>query len=251
MLFRSSVALTTLSAFGYEACLLPTALLSTHTAFEKPYVYQLTDSIAPIAAHWKREGIRFDAILMGYLGAVGDVAPVLALIEELLVPGGLCIVDPAMADGGRFYTGLDETYGAEMRKLCARADILLPNRTEAAFLTGLPENAPGQALLEALPQEKAILTGSVDAPGQTGFLVKEGGSIREYRQKKVPGRYFGTGDLFAAVLTGKLMQGASIWDAACVAGDFAAKAVKLTHETDNRYYGLKYEPLLHTLGESL
>ena len=82
-----SVALTTLSAFGCETCLLPTALLSTHTAFEKPYVRQLTDSIAPIAEHWKREGIRFDAVLTGYLGAAGDVAPVLALIDDLLTPG--------------------------------------------------------------------------------------------------------------------------------------------------------------------
>ena len=246
-----SVALTTLSAFGYEVCLLPTALLSTHTAFSGPYVHQLTDSIAPIAAHWKREGIQFDAILTGYLGAVGDVAPVLALIEELLIPGGLCIVDPAMADCGRFYSGLDAAYGAEMRKLCARADVLLPNMTEAAFLTGLPEDTPAQALLEALPQQRVILTGSVSAPDETGFLVKEGKTFREYRQKKVPGRYFGTGDLFAAVLTGKLLQGASIWDAACMAGDFAAEAVKLTHETDNRGYGLKYEPLLHKLGDSL
>ena len=246
-----SVALTTLSAFGYEACLLPTALLSTHTAFPKPYVHQLTDSIAPIAAHWKREGIRFDAVLTGYLGAAEDVAPVLALVDELLLPGGLCIVDPAMADGGKFYSGLNAAYGAEMKKLCARADVLLPNQTEAAFLTGLSENSSAQALLEALPQQKVILTGGVSTPDETGFLVKEGNTFREYRQTKVPGRYFGTGDLFAAVLTGKLLQGAALWDAACMAGAFAAKAVKLTYETDHRSYGLKYEPLLHTLGESL
>lgn len=244
-----SVALTTLSAIGYEACLLPTALLSTHTAFSGPYVHQLTDSIAPIAAHWKREGIRFDAILTGYLGAKEDIAPVLHVVDELLAPGGLCIVDPAMADGGKFYSGLDEAYGAEMKKLCARADVLLPNKTEAAFLTGLPENSAGKALLEALPQENVILTGCVSTPEETGFLVKEGKNIREYRQPRVSGRYFGTGDLFAAVLTGRLLQGMPIWNAACMAADFAAKAVKLTYETDDRGYGLKYEPLLHTLGD--
>ena len=246
-----SVALTTLAAFGYETCLLPTALLSTHTAFSGPYVRQLTESIGPIAAHWKREGIRFDAVLTGYLGAVGDIAPVLELIEDLLAPDGLCVVDPAMADGGKFYSGLDKAYGAEMKKLCARADVLLPNRTEAAFLTGLPENASAQALLEALPQKNVILTGSISTPEETGFSVKEGASLREYRQSRVPGRYFGTGDLFAAVLTGKLLQGASLWDGARMAGDFTAKAVKLTFETDNRSYGLKYEPLLHLLGGSL
>lgn len=243
-----SVALTVLSAFGYETCLLPTALLSAHTAFRGPYVHQLTDSIRPIAEHWKREGICFDAVLTGYLGAAEDVMPVLELIDALLAPDGICVVDPAMADGGRFYSGLDGAYGAEMAKLCARADVLLPNRTEAAFLTGLSENAPAEALLEALPQKNVILTGSVATREETGFAVKEGASAREYRQPRVPGRYFGTGDLFAAVLTGKLLKGASLWDAACGAGDFAAAAVKLTNETDKRSYGLKYEPLLHTLG---
>ena len=70
-----------------------------------------------------------------------------------------------------------------------------------------------------------------------------------HRYAEASGRYFGTGDLFAAVLTGKLLQGAVLWDAACMAAEFAAKAVKLTYETDNRSYGLKYEPLLHTLGD--
>ena len=246
-----SVALTTLSAFGYETCLLPTALLSTHTAFRSPYVRQLTDSIGPIAAHWKREGIRFDAILTGYLGAAEDIAPVLGLIDDLLAPGGLCVVDPAMADGGKFYSGLDEAYGEKMRKLCARADVLLPNRTEAAFLTGLPENAPAEALLEAFPRKSVILTGCVSTPEETGFAVKAENTVRAYRQKRVPGRYFGTGDLFAAVLTGKLLEGVPLWDAARMAGDFTAEAVKLTYETDKRSYGLKYEPLLHQLGGSL
>ena len=156
-----------------------------------------------------------------------------------------------MADGGKFYSGLDEAYGAEMKKLCTRADVLLPNRTEAAFLTGLPEDSSAEELLEALPQENVILTGCVSTPEETGFLVKEGKTFREYRQPRVPGRYFGTGDLFAAVLTGKLLQGAVLWDAACMAAEFAAKAVKLTYETDNRSYGLKYEPLLHTLGDEV
>ena len=243
-----TVALPILSAAGIHTSALPTALLSTHTAFEKPYVRQLTDSIAPIADHWRREGIRFDAILTGYLGAAGDVAPVLALMDDLLTPGGLCVVDPAMADGGKFYSGLDEAYGDAMRGLCARADVLLPNRTEASFLTGLPESAPAAALLEALPQKNAILTGSISTPEETGFAVKEGETILEYRQRKVPGRYFGTGDLFAAVLTGKLLRGASLRDAACMAGEFTSEAVKLTYETDKRSYGLKYEPLLHRLG---
>lgn len=248
-----AVALSVLSAFGYETCLLPTALLSTHTGFREPYIQHLTDSIAPIAAHWKREGIRFDAICTGYLGSGRDVAPVLALIEELLAPGGICIVDPAMADGGKFYSGLDGTYAEEMRRLCARADILMPNRTEAAFLTGLPDRGDEEsaaALLRALPQKRAILTGAVSGERQTGFAVKEGEEVRFYRQSKIAGSYSGTGDLFAACLTGFLLSGKGLWESACAAGDFTARCVALTAQTDTRSYGLKFEPLLYQLGGS-
>ena len=245
-----AVAVPVLSAFGFETCLLPTALLSTHTAFPGPYIRHLTDSIAPIAAHWKSQGIRFDAILTGYLGAVGDIAPVLELIEDLLVPGGLCIVDPAMADGGAFYSGLDGAYAESMRALCARADILLPNRTEAAFLTGL-QGADAEALLRALPQKNAILTGAVSTETETGFAVREGETVRFYRHPKTQGRFYGTGDLFAACLTGFLLSGKNLWDAACTAADFTARSIALTARTDDRPYGLKFEPLLYQLGGSV
>ena len=132
-----AVALPVLSAWGHETCLLPTALLSTHTAFPDTYVRHLSEDTPAIAAHWKSQGIQFDGILTGYLGSEADVENVLKL-RELLAPGGLCIVDPAMADHGHFYSGLGEDYARAMKSLCQRADILLPNVTEAAFLAGLP-----------------------------------------------------------------------------------------------------------------
>ena len=128
------VALPVLSAWGHETCLLPTALLSTHTAFGDPYILQLYGSMPEIVRHWQREKLTFDAILIGYLGSVRAIRQVAALVDTLLAPGGSCILDPVMADHGKLYRGFDGAYVSAMKELCGRADVLLPNPTEAALL---------------------------------------------------------------------------------------------------------------------
>ena len=125
-----TVAMPVLSACGHEVCVLPTALLSTHTGgFGKPEVLHLTDMAEGIWRHWQRCGITFDAVLVGYLGSTGAVALTHRILDELVAPGGLVIIDPAMADHGRRYSGLDEAYAQAMADLCRRADILMPNIT--------------------------------------------------------------------------------------------------------------------------
>ena len=243
-----AVALPVLSAWGHETCLLPTALLSTHTAFPAPHVRHLTEDTPAIAAHWKGQGIRFDGILTGYLGSAADVQNVLAL-RELLAPGGACIVDPAMADHGRLYGGLGEGYAQAMGELCRQADILLPNVTEAAILAGLPmpENCTEEAartLLLALPNERVILTGAIEEPGVTGVAVKEGKTITFFRHEKQPGSFHGTGDLFAACFAGALFRGESLLDSAAFAARFTGNCVRETARDPKRAYGVKFEPLL-------
>ena len=248
-----AVALPVLSAWGHETCLLPTALLSTHTAFPGPHVRHLTEDTPAIAAHWKRQGIQFDGILTGYLGSKADVENVLNL-RELLAPGGLCIVDPAMADHGRLYSGFGEGYAQAMEGLCRRADILLPNVTEAAILSGrsMPERCTeeeAQKLLLALPNEKVILTGAIEEPGFTGVAVKEGKTITFFRHRKQPGSFHGTGDLFAACFTGALLRGEPLQDSAAFAARFTGDCVVETAKDPKRAYGVKFEPLLWKLTE--
>ena len=134
-----TAALPILSACGFETCILPSALLSTHTGGFSGYTFRdLTDDIPRIRQHWQKEGIRFDAVYTGYLAGARQIDEVLDLIGALLAPGGMVAVDPAMADHGRLYAGFDEAFAAAMKKLCAAADIILPNITEACFLTGVP-----------------------------------------------------------------------------------------------------------------
>ena len=130
-----TVAMPILSACGHETCILPTAVLSTHTGgFGKPVVQHL--EVDGMWKHWKEQGITFDAILVGYLGSIAAIEMVSEILDKMLAPGGISIVDPAMADHGKRYSGLSEEYAREMEALCRRADIILPNVTEAAMFTG-------------------------------------------------------------------------------------------------------------------
>ena len=128
-----------LSACGVEAAVLPSAVLSTHTGggFAGYTFRDLTADMPAIAQHWQKEGFRFDAVYTGYLGSGEQIAHVRHIMDTLLVPGGARIVDPAMADNGKLYAGFDAAFVEKMKTLAFSADILLPNITEAALLTGM------------------------------------------------------------------------------------------------------------------
>ena len=248
-----TVALPILSACGHETCILPTAVLSTHTGgFGKPKAVHLNEALADMWRHWKENDITFDAILVGYLGSVGAVQAVEEIIRELLAPGGIAIVDPAMADHGKLYSGLDEAYAAAVGKLCRRAQIILPNITEAAYLSGmeyrenLDETYVNQ-LLSALDHPKVVLTGAAYSPDTTGIAVREGERRFHYAHKKVGKSCHGTGDMLAAAFTGALMQGKTLAEAVTIAGDFVVMAIEETVKNPVNWYGVKFEPVLPEL----
>ena len=250
-----TVALPVLSACGHETCVLPTALLSTHTGgFGKPAIVPLSNALPGIVEHWKRNAITFDLILTGYLGDVPAVHTALQIMATMLSPGGMCIVDPAMADHGKLYSGFDEEYVLAMKRLCERADVILPNLTEAALLSGVPyqdrtDEAYARELLEALPNERVILTGVGEE--DTGLLLRDGGTIRRYAHPRLPGSFSGTGDLFAAAFTGALAAEKGVYESARIAADFTYRCIQCTAAEPAHWYGVKFEPVLRFLTKML
>ena len=130
-----TVALPVLSAMGHSCAVLPTAVLSTHTAFQNPHILSLTQHIAPICDHWNTIGAEFDAISIGYLSQPEQVVQVEALLDRF---PAMTVVDPVMGDHGKLYSGITPEQVTAVKKLCQRADILVPNITEACLLTGTP-----------------------------------------------------------------------------------------------------------------
>lgn len=246
-----TVALPVLSAMGLQCSLLPTALLSTHTAFPHPHRRSLTADIAPILSHWAEIGVVFDGVLVGYLA---DAAQCQAAEQLLRQQAGLKILDPAMGDRGKLYSGLTEAQIPAMLSLCKQADILAPNVTEAALLTGLPYREQAEeayyralatALTEATGARGVVITGVSLEAGQTGFYSLCPKEETLYQREKLNKTLHGTGDLFSAVLSGSLLRGDTLPVAAENAAAFVEKAIEATEKETP--FGVEFEKVLKEL----
>ena len=256
-----TVALPILSACGMETAILPSAVLSTHTAagFGGFTFRDLTDDIPAILDHWQKQGITFDALYTGYLGSTRQVKMVERIMDTLITPGGVKIVDPAMADNGKLYVGFDDEYVAAMRRLCARADIILPNITEAAMMTGRSysethSEAYISDLLSGLAEmgdAAVVLTGVSYEPDVIGALSVKGGDAHYYGRHRIPKMFHGTGDVYASAFTGAYLRGHSLDSAAAVAVDFTLAAIENTVTAPDHWYGVRFEPVLPILIERL
>lgn len=251
-----SVALPVLSACGHETCLVPSALLSTHTGQFQGYTFfDLTEQIPAIIAHWRREGMMFDALYTGYLGSAVQARYAREMIETLLRPNALIVVDPAMADNGRLYSGLDDSLVEAMRGLCAQADVILPNLTEACLLTGIEyredwDEGYISRLLGALLEtgvKSAVLTGIVFSEDTTGGLIAIGGERKFFRHRRVNRMFHGTGDVFAAAFTGAFLRGMSLEEAVGLAARFTLESIENTEDDPEHWYGVKFETALPML----
>ena len=255
-----TVALPIISACGVEACVLPSAVLSTHTTGFTGYTFRdLTEDMPAIRKHWVQEGVKFDAIYTGYLGSAQQIAYVADFFATTGKPDCLKIVDPAMADNGQLYPGFDNAFVETMKDLCGKADYLMPNITEAAFLTGLEyKEAYDRSYIDALLQgltglgaKNIILTGVSYAPGKTGVVVMEHGNYQYYAHDRMGKSCHGTGDVYASAFVGSLMRGKSAYDAARIAADYTVACIQETAKLDNHWYGVAFEPVLIQLIQAL
>ena len=254
-----TVALPIISACGVEACVLPSAVLSTHTAFPGATIRDLTEDMPQIAAHWQQAGICFDAICSGYLGSARQIAYVTQIFETLGKDGCVKIVDPAMADHGKLYRGFDDAFVQEMKAFCSKADYLIPNITEACLLTDTPyQKEYDREFIEQLLRKLAllgpkniILTGAAFTPGVTGVAVLSQGEIHCYGHEMLPESRHGTGDIFAAAFVGSLMRGKNALEAAQIAADFVCQCIRVTLQGEPHWYGTKFELALPQLIQML
>ncbi len=259
-----TVALPIVSACGVETCVLPAAVLSNHTGadFHGFTFRDLTEDIPGIAEKWRKEAISFDAIYTGYLGSSRQIDLVKQMMDTFLPQGGLKIVDPAMADNGALYTGFDMDFVRKMAKLCATADYILPNLTEACLLTGtayhggLQDEAELKELLKklgALGAKHVILKGICFEAGKISNAIYDSasGELQCDVTRRVPYSSHGTGDCFAAAFTGAMLRGKSACEAAQLAARFVVASIRATEGDAAHWYGVKFEKALPLLVEAL
>ncbi len=249
-----TVALPIISAFGIETAILPSAVLSTHTGGFTGFTFRdLTDDIMPIAEHWKKEKISFDAIYTGYIGNAKQMEYILYIFDNLLAKGGKIIVDPAMADYGKLYTGFDTNFVREMAKLCARADYVLPNLSEATFLLNEPFVASGYdekyiegicEKLHCLGAKNVVLTGVSFDADKVGVATYDGNRVEYYFKDREKRNSHGTGDIYASAFCGALMNGKTMYEAAALAADVVVESIRATADDPEHWYGVKFEKVI-------
>ena len=258
-----TVALPVISAMGVEACVLPTAVLSTHTAFKGFTFRDLTADISNITAHWKQEKIGFDAIYTGYLGSFEQIELMHSLISDFGGGSTRVIVDPCMGDNGALYSGFTPDFAKEMAALCSKADVIVPNLTEASFMLGIPYVEAGytKEYIEDLVQKLAglgarrvVLKGVSFDDKKLGIVSYDSQTqkISWYFHEKMPQSFHGTGDIFASVLTGALVRGFELQEACRLAADFVVEAIRATlSHKDYNWYGVDFESAIPFLVERL
>ena len=255
-----TIALPVISALGSETVILPTAVLSTHTMFRNFTVKDLSDQIEPITAHWKNENVKFDAIYTGYLGTIEQIDQMKKLFSEFRSEGTLVFVDPVMADNGKLYPAFDMAYAKKNAELCGAADIIVPNITEAAFMTGMEyreEKDHDEEYIKTMLGKLAelgarinVLTGVSLEPGKTGVmgLDTKTGEYYLYQNDKVDASFHGTGDLFSSTCVGEMMRGRTWQDAMRIAAEYTARTIEVTMQNpDKPWYGVDFEATLPEL----
>ena len=249
-----TVALPVISAAGIEVSVIPTAVLSTHTGGISGWTYRdLTEDILPVIDHWQSLGLQFDALYTGFLGSFAQLDIVAEVFDRLKSPKSTIIVDPVMADNGELYKLFPSDFPAGMRKLCTRADVVVPNITETILMLDEPyqEGPYTPAYIEGLLKKVAglgprqvILTGVHFDKQSLGAASYDrvSGDIDYAFSDWIEGYYHGTGDVFASALTAALLTGINLPRSVEIAVDYTVGSIRRTIAagTDIRF-GVDFE----------
>lgn len=251
-----TVALPVISCFGIETAVIPTAILSTHTAFDSFSFLDCTDEIDVVKNEWKKQDFKFDAIYTGYLGSKKQIDRVSDFFSEMKDEKTLIFVDPAMADHGKLYSGFSEDFSEKMTSLCKKADVVMPNITEACLMLkktykscDYSEEYIKDMLkgLCGLGARKAVITGVSFRENESGIMSydSQNDTFFSYFAEKFPQIFHGTGDIFASTCVGGITKGFSFEEALKIAVDFTSKAIKETLKDKNSsWYGVNFETAL-------
>ncbi len=251
-----TVALPILSACKIETCILPSAVLSTHTAGFSGFTFRdLTEDLIPVMQHWEKENITFGAVYTGYLGSKEQIDDIIKIVDSRIEKDGLLFVDPAMADNGKLYGGFNDEFVSKMKELCVKADFCIPNLTEACLLTGTEykEDYDEEYISTLICDmvkcgiKNIVLTGIGFEKGRTGVVSYFDGEIKYYSHKKFEKGCHGTGDIYSSAFVGAYLNGNGIFRSTKIAADFTYECIKETKKDDSHWYGAKFEPVLYKL----
>ncbi|HBL83786.1 MAG: hypothetical protein A2Y17_08405 [Clostridiales bacterium GWF2_38_85] len=252
-----------LSVLGVEPCVLPTALLSTHTGgFDDFTFLDLSDEMIKILNHWKQLNLEFDAVYSGFLANEKQIDIVNNAIDDF--GEQLVLVDPVMGDNGHVYSTYTPLMCERMKYLVSRADIITPNVTEAYILANRPHNdkpdidelkdiaAELGDMIQTKHKYSAVVITGIHKADQIGALIydRKSNNFDFVSAPRCDCFFPGTGDIFASILLGKILNDENINIAARIAVDFISETSFYTRKagTPTRD-GLEFENQLYKLNQ--
>lgn len=241
-----TAALPVLSVLGTEACPLPTAVLTNQTGYSSFYCDDYTDKMDIYTDRWKKLGKRFDGISTGYLANSAQIEHIERFISEFKDKDTLLLVDPVMADGGEMYATYTKELCEGVKRLAMQADVITPNLTELCILSGndygeITAKKDEKDYLDVIADmAKSLLNETLKTVTVTGIHCSENNEEYVYngvftreescysRSRVFEGSFSGTGDLFAAVVFGELVNDGDIKTAVETATRFIEKSIEAT-----------------------
>ena len=249
-----------LSNMGHSVYNLPTALVSNNFDYGKFSVLDTTAYMEETIRVWQTLGFQFDCITTGFLASAAQVDLLRAFIDSQRKADFLVVTDPIMGDGGKLYNGSTPQTVDNMRRFVGAADVIVPNLTEAEFLTGLykgEELLAGERArrildgLRALGPRSAVITSGREEGGRHVVWGFDGrtGEYFTVPYRFIKAHFPGTGDIFTSLLTGQLLSGRSLPQAVKKAVDLLERLIFLEQDVAERNNGIRIEKYLSVLTE--
>ena len=255
-----TAAVAVLSVMKISPCCIPTAVLSAQTGFEDFFCHDLSDILPKYTERYKKDGQRFDGLLSGYTASEAQLDHICEFLDAFANVNTVTLVDPIMGDGGKLYPTYTRTMCKKMRELTKRADIVTPNLTELCVLTDtdysqLAAHSESRDYLDRIEaaarrgfsQDKTVIVTGIHSNESIHNLIIEKGSSEIVSSKRREGSFSGTGDIFASIVLGGVMNGRSAAESAKTAAEFIGRAIDITDDPPE--YGVEFEPYLTWLGE--
>lgn len=250
-----------LSNMGHSVYNLPTALVSNNFDYGRFSVLDTTAYMGETIRVWQELGFQFDCITTGFLASADQVDLLRSFIDLQRKEDFLVVTDPIMGDGGKLYNGSTPETVDNMRRFIGAADVIVPNLTEAEFLTSLHEGEEtltkeeARRVLDGLlalgPRSAVITSGRETETARHVVWGFDGGSGEYFT---VPYRFIkahfpGTGDIFTSLLTGQLLKGRTLPQAVKKAVDLLERLIFLEQDVAQRNNGIRIEKYLSILTE--
>lgn len=233
------VARSVLTKMGHNALCLPTALISNTWNLGAPAVLNTTSYLQEALAAWEKLGIQPEGVLLGYLADEAQAAFIGEQCRRWREKGIKIFLDPIFADNGKLYRGITPARIAFLKGLLPQIDYVLPNATEAQFLTGAADPMAAAQALVQLGAGCAVLTGVEDS----AVVLAQGNDVSRLDYSPVPGHYSGAGDNFTALFAGNVLNGNAPAQSARLAADTLCQWIARYREAPSPVTGLPVERL--------